>query len=132
MKKIVLVVALLTVSLTLIAQPSAQEKEEQALAQRIYEAQMSGNDSVFYEAHQTFMDYLEERQDWEKYYRTWMNRVIYDVNHKHFHRAFSEIHHICNCALVFAAMPTMCRLPHINSSCSVSMVMIFRHLRIIV
>jgi hypothetical protein len=55
---------------------------------------MSGNDSVFYEAHQAFMDYLEERQDWEKYYRTWMNRVIYDVNHKHFHRAFSEIHHI--------------------------------------
>ena len=94
MKKIVLVVALLAVSLTLTAQPSAQEKEEQALAQRIYEAQMSGVDSVFYEAHQAFMDYLEERQDWEKYYRTWMNRVIYDVNHKHFHRAFTEIHHI--------------------------------------
>ena len=34
---------------------------------------------------------LEQRQDWEKYYRTWMNRVIYEVNHKHFHRAFNEI-----------------------------------------
>lgn len=86
--------AMLAASLTLTAQPSAQEQEEQALAQRVYEAQISGSDSVFYEAHQAFMDYLEERQDWEKYYRTWMNRVIYEVNHRHFHRAFTEIQHI--------------------------------------
>lgn len=94
LKKIVLVAAMLAVSITLTAQPSAQEQEEKALAQRVYEAQVSGSDSVFYEAHQAFMDYLEERQDWEKYYRTWMNRVIYEVNHRHFHRAFTEIHHI--------------------------------------
>ena len=91
LKKIVIAVAMLTVSVTITAQPSAQE---QALAQRVYEAQMGDNDSDFYNAHLTFMDYLEQRQDWEKYYRTWMNRVIYDVNHKHFHRAFTEIHHI--------------------------------------
>ena len=94
LKKIVVAAALLVVGVTLTAQPSAQEQKEQALAQRVYEAQMSGSDSVFYEAHQTFMDYLEECQDWEKYYRTWMNRVIYEVNHRHFHRAFTEIQYI--------------------------------------
>ena len=94
LKKLVVAAALLAVSVTLTAQPSAQEQEEQVLVQRVYEAQMSGSDTDFYEAHQTFMDYLEERQDWEKYYRTWMNRVIYDVNHKYFHRAFAEINYI--------------------------------------
>lgn len=94
LKKIVATAVMLAVSLTFTAQSSAQEKEEQALVQRIYETQMSGCDSDFYDAHLAFMDYLEQRKDWEKYYRTWMNRVIYDVNHKHFHRAFSEIHHI--------------------------------------
>ena len=94
--------ALLVVSVTLAAQQKStnQEKQqqssdqEQTMVQRVYEAQMSGNDSIFYEAHQTFMDYLEGRQEWDKYYRTWLNRVIYDVNHKRFHRAFTEIHHI--------------------------------------
>lgn len=102
LKKIVLSVALLVVSVTLAAQQKStnQEKQqqssdqEQTMVQRVYEAQMSGNDSIFYEAHQTFMDYLEGRQEWDKYYRTWLNRVIYDVNHKRFHRAFTEIHHI--------------------------------------
>ena len=64
---------------------------EQELAMRVQQAQVSGSDSDFYEAQQTYMDYLERRQEWEKYYRTWMNRVIYEVNHKHFHRAFIEI-----------------------------------------
>ena len=62
------------------------------MVQRINEAQMSGSDSDFYEAQQTYMDYLESRQDWDKYYRTWMNRMLYEVNHKRFHRAFTEIH----------------------------------------
>ena len=64
------------------------------MVQRLYETQTSGSDTDFYEAHQTFMDYLEGRKDWDKYYRTWMNRVIYDVNHKYFHRAFQEISYI--------------------------------------
>lgn len=62
------------------------------MVQRINEAQMSGSDSDFYEAQQTFKSYLESRQEWDKFYRAWLNRVVYDVNHKHFHRAFSEIH----------------------------------------
>ena len=94
--------ALLVVSVTLAAQQKStvQEKQQQpseqemAMVQRINEAQVSGNDSGFYEAHQTYMDYLEGRQEWEKYYRTWLNRVIYEVNHKRFLRAFSEIHHV--------------------------------------
>ena len=94
MKKIVMAAAMLVVSFTLAAQPSAQEQEEQALVQRVSEAQMSGNDSAFYEAHEAFMDYLEQHQDWEKFYRVWMNRVIYEVNHRHFHPAFQEIHRI--------------------------------------
>lgn len=94
LKKMIMAVAMIALSLNITAQPSAREQEEQAFAQRIYEAQMSGNDSAFYDAHQAFMDYLEQHEDWEKYYRTWMNRVIYDVNHKHFYLAFSEIHHI--------------------------------------
>lgn len=100
MKKNVLSVVLLVVSVTLAAQQksTAQEKQHQpselemAMVQSINEAQMSGSDSDFYEAQQTYMDYLESRQDWDKYYRTGLNRVIYEVNHKHFHRAFTEIH----------------------------------------
>ena len=95
-------VALLVVSITLAAQQkhTDQEKRQQpseqemAMVQRISEVQMSGSDSDFYEAQQTYMDYLEGRQEWDKYYRTWLNRVIYEVNHKRFHRAFIEIHHI--------------------------------------
>ena len=92
----------MVVSVTLAAQQksTAQEKQHQpselemAMVQSINEAQMSGSDLDFYEAQQTYMDYLESRQDWDKYYRTRLNRVIYEVNHKHFHRAFNEIHHI--------------------------------------
>ena len=101
MKKIVFIAAILMVSVTLTARQKSADQgkqqsptQEQALVQRLYETQTSGSDTDFYEAHQTFMDYLEERQDWEKYYRTWMNRVIYDVNHKYFHRAFQEISYI--------------------------------------
>ena len=101
MKKIFAIVALLMVSVTLTARqkPADQEKQkpqeqEQAMVQRLYETQISGSDSDFYEAHEAFMDYLEGRKDWEKYYRTWMNRVIYDVNHKYFHRAFQELNYI--------------------------------------
>ena len=94
--------ALLVVSQTLSAQQKSafQEKQqkpseqEMAMVQRINEAQMSGNDSGFYEAQQAYIDYLESRQEWDKFYRTWMNRVIYEVNHKRFHRAYTEIHHI--------------------------------------
>ena len=101
MKKIVFIAAILMVSVTLTARQKSADQgkqqsptQEQALVQRLYETQTSGSDTDFYEAHQTFMDYLEERQDWEKYYRTWMNRVIYDVNHRYFHRAFAEINYI--------------------------------------
>jgi signal transduction histidine kinase len=94
LKKIIMAAAMLAITLAATAQPSAQEQEEQAFAQRIYEAQMSGNDSAFYDAHKAFMDYLEQREDWEKYYRAWMNRVLYDMNHKHYHRAFTQVHHI--------------------------------------
>ena len=100
-KKIVFTVVLLAMSITLVAQQkSADQKtqqtseQEQAMVQRLYETQMNGSDSDFYEAHEAFMDYLEGRQNWAMYYRTWMNRVIYDVNHKYFHRAFAEINYI--------------------------------------
>ena len=101
MKKIIIIAAILMVGVTLTARQKSADQEkpqsqaqEQVLVQRLYETQVSGSDTDFYEAHQTFMDYLEERQDWDKYYRTWMNRVIYDVNHKYFHRAFAEINYI--------------------------------------
>ena len=90
---------MVSVTLTARQKPADQEKQqpreqEQAMVQRLYETQVSGSDSDFYEAHEAFMDYLEGRKDWEKYYRTWMNRVIYDVNHRYFHRAFQEINYI--------------------------------------
>ena len=101
MKKIVFIATMLLASVTLIArQKPADEKwqqpptQEQAMVQRLYEVQASGSDSDFYEAHKAFMNYLEEHKDWDKYYRTWMSRVIYDVNHKYFHRAFQEINYI--------------------------------------
>ena len=67
---------------------------EKELAMRVQQAQMSGNDSDFYGAHKTFLNHLEQHQDWDKFYRVWMQRVIYDVNHKHFHRAYTEIDRI--------------------------------------
>lgn len=95
-RKIASCCVLLSVS-TLTAQERPQPTEqEQTLLQRLYETQASGSDSDFYEAHQAFMNYLEGRQDWDKYYRIWMNRIIYDVNHKYFHRAFTEINYITN------------------------------------
>lgn len=84
---------LLVVSMTLSAQQKPTGKEQQ-LIQHLQEAQMSGIDSDFYKAHKAFMDYLEEQKDWDKYYRTWMNCVVYEVNHKRFHRAFVEIHQL--------------------------------------
>ena len=101
LKRIVLSMALLAVSVTLTAKQksSAMGKEmpseqEQVLAQRVYETQISGKDSDFYEAHKKFMEYLENQQEWEKYYRTWMTRIIYEVNNRRFHRAFIEIDHL--------------------------------------
>ena len=67
---------------------------EQELAMRVQQAQVSGNDSEFYEAHKLFLNHLEQNEAWDKYYRVWMSRVIYDVNHKHFHRAYTEIHRL--------------------------------------
>ncbi len=91
LRKYFLFAAMLVISITVGAQEQPSAKE-QALIQRVYETQTNGSDSDFYDAHKAFMDYLEQRQDWEKYYRMWMGRVIYEVNHKHFHRAFIEIH----------------------------------------
>ena len=90
---------MVSVTLTARQKPADQEKQqpqeqEQAMVQRLYETQVSGSDSDFYEAHKVFMEYLEGRKDWDKYYRTWMSRVIYDVNHRYFHRAFQEINYI--------------------------------------
>ena len=92
---------MLVVSTTLTARqkPTTLDKQlpedkEQVLFQRVYDAQMNGSDSDFYQAHEAFMNYLEERKDWDKYYRTWMSRVIFDVNHKYFHRAFHEISYL--------------------------------------
>ena len=88
-KKIIFSIALLLVSVTLAAQQKPSEKELQ-LVQSLQEAQINGSDADFYEAHKAFMDYLEQQKDWNKYYRTWLNRIIYEVNHKRFHRAYAE------------------------------------------
>ena len=90
LKRFVLSVALLLTSISLVAQPE-QADQEKAFAQRLYEAQM-GSESEYYTVHKDFMDYLEQRHDWEKYYRTWLNRVVHEVNQRRFHRAFAEIH----------------------------------------
>ncbi len=101
MKKFVFTSVLLLMSVALAAQQKSAAQEspqspslEQTLVQRLYEAQTGGSEADFYKAHMAFMDYLRGRKEWDKYYRTWMNRVIYEVNHKRFHRAFVEIHHI--------------------------------------
>ena len=90
-RNIIITIALLLASVTLCAQQSSAEKEQQ-LVQRLQEAQMSGNDKDFYKAHDAFLNYLEERKSWDKYYRTRMSRIIYEVNNKRFHRAFTEVH----------------------------------------
>ena len=90
-KNIIMTIALLLASLTLYAQQSSAEREQQ-FVQRLQEAQMSGNDKDFYKAQDDFLNYLEERKSWDKYYRTRMSRIIYEVNNKRFHRAFMEVH----------------------------------------
>lgn len=77
LKRIVLLGALLAVSITLTAkqkyaslEKQPPSEQENTLAQRVYETQISGKDSDFYEAHKAFMDYLESQQDWDKYYRS--------------------------------------------------------------
>ena len=90
-KKVVLFAVMLGLCVILCAQQQPPSLQEQQLVQRLYETQMTDSDSDFYDAHAAYMSYLKERKEWEKYYRTWMNRVIYDVNHKYFHRAFSEV-----------------------------------------
>ena len=88
-KNIIITIALLLESVTLYAQQSSAEREQQ-FVQSLQEAQINGSDADFYEAHKAFMDYLEQQKDWNKYYRTWLNRIIYEVNHKRFHRAYAE------------------------------------------
>ncbi len=99
-KKIVFTAVLLAMSIALAAQQTPADKqqpsEQEQMIQRLYEAQASGNDSAFYAAHQAFMSYQEQRQDWATYYRSWMNRVIYEVNNKRFHRAYAEIHRLAD------------------------------------
>jgi len=92
-KKIIISIALLLTCVTLSAQQKAPDMEQQ-LVQRLQEAQMSGNDKEFYKAHDTFLRYLEKYDDWDKYYRTRMTRIIYEVNNKRFHRAFMEVHQL--------------------------------------
>ncbi len=98
MKKIVFTAVLLAISISLVARqkPANQQQPvtQEQMLQNLYVAQASGNDSAFYKAQHTLMEYLKQRQDWSTYYRTWMNRVIYEVNHKRFHRAYIEIHHL--------------------------------------
>ncbi len=99
-RKIVFIAVMLVMCVCLSAQekpaakPQQPSEEEQALLQRLYQAQTSDNVTEFYGAHKTYSSYLEQRKEWDKYYRTWMNLVIYEVNHKRFHRAFTEIHHL--------------------------------------
>ena len=89
-KKIIISIALLLTCVTLSAQQKAPDMEQQ-LVQRLQEAQMSGNDKEFYKAHDDFLRYLEKYNEWDKYYRTRMTRIIYEVNNKRFHRAFLEV-----------------------------------------
>jgi len=94
-KKIIISIALLLTCVTLSAQQKAPDMEQQ-LVQRLQEAQMSGNDKEFYKAHDAFLRYLEKYDDWDKYYRTRMTRIIYEVNNNRFHRAFMEVHQLTN------------------------------------
>ena len=92
-KKTIISIALLLTSVTISAQQKTPDMEQQ-LVQRLQEAQMSGNDSDFYKAQDAFLRYLEKYNEWDKYYRTRMTRIIYEVNNKRFHRAFIEVHQL--------------------------------------
>lgn len=81
---------MLAVSITLTAQQKVSEKEK-TLASQVHQAQMSGNDSAFYQAEEALMNYQKNQKNWERFYSAWLNRIIYEMNHKNFHRAFTEI-----------------------------------------
>jgi len=61
MRRITFVVLLLAVSLTLTAQQQVSEKEK-TLANQVYQAQMSGNDSAFYLAEEVLMNYQKKQK----------------------------------------------------------------------
>ena len=84
---------MLAVSLMLTAQQQVSEKEK-TLANQVYKAQTSDNDSAFYQAEEALMDYQKKQKNWEKFYSAWLNRIIYEMNHKNFHRAFTEINQL--------------------------------------
>jgi len=83
----------LLVNFLAFAQEQPKE-EEQAFARQLYQSQANNDEKAFYEATYKFMYYLERQQNWEKYYNVWMNMVIFQVNNKQYHRAFSEIHRL--------------------------------------
>lgn len=89
MRRITFAVLMLAVSLTLTAQQQVSEKEK-TLANQVYQAQMSGNDSAFYLAEEVLMNYQKKQKNWERFYSAWLNRIIYEMNHKNFHRAFKK------------------------------------------
>ena len=85
---IALIAVVLCLPLQAQRQPTEREKE---LGMRLMQAQASGDDAVFYQAQKEYMDYLESVSEWERYYNTWSYSVVYEVNHKHFHRAYTDI-----------------------------------------
>ena len=84
---------MLAVSITLTAQQKVSEIEK-TLANQVQKAQINGNDSAFYQAEKALMDYQKKQENWERFYSAWLNCIIYEMNHKNFHRAFTEINQI--------------------------------------
>jgi hypothetical protein len=70
-RRFVISVAMLAVSITLTAQLKPSEQERQ-MVQRLQEAQMNGSDSDYYKAQEAFMDYLEKKQR--------MGQILSDVD----------------------------------------------------
>jgi cytochrome c peroxidase len=61
MRRITIAVLMLAVSLTLTAQQQVSEKDK-TLANQVYQAQMSGNDSAFYLAEEVLMNYQKKQE----------------------------------------------------------------------
>ena len=79
--------------LTSLATVSAQEvkdAEEERLYAVVLKCFDSNNDTAFYKANNEYRDYVKAKGLEEKYYNSWNNEIVYDINNDHYYLALKK------------------------------------------
>ncbi|MBR1400464.1 MAG: helix-turn-helix transcriptional regulator [Prevotella sp.] len=94
--KIVSVMTALLIALSAFGEQKELSNDEKNYLKRIYQLQESDDTKGFYRASDEYMDYLQKCKDWKTFYNVWMNKASYNINHRRFYRAYTEIRQITN------------------------------------